>query len=134
MLSYFDYIFYRVYTFYKTKGDNHPMIQSLNFISICQLICTFSFLQILDKVSQGEIKVAMLERNVFFTLWVGLIILIYILNVIRYKKNNYYNTLKERYSNSDLNYKMKIWMIFVQPIFLLIVTIVLLVLTKNSSM
>jgi hypothetical protein len=133
MLSYFDYIFYRIYRFYKKKGDSHPLIQSLNFISICQVICIFTLLQIVDKVSRGEIKVSRLERNVFFTFWGGLIIAIYILNLIRYKNDNQYSNLTKRYYNSHFNQQLKTWMIFVQPVLLLAITIALLVLTKNSK-
>jgi hypothetical protein len=133
MLKYFDYIFYRIYTFYKGKGDNYPLIQSLNFISISQMICIFTILQFLDKVSGGKLKVSAFDRNIFFTYWLALGIVIYILNLFRYKNSHQYIDLTDRYGTSHLNYTIRIWMIFTQPVLLIVITIVLLVLTKGSK-
>jgi hypothetical protein len=131
MISYFDYIFYRMYTFYKKKGDGQPIIQSLNFISISQLICIFTILQLIDKLSSGRIKVSLLDKNTFWVFWASLIVLVYVLNVLKYVPKDRYKKVVDNYCNSPLNIKLKMWMIFIQPVVLLIITITLLVLTKH---
>lgn len=133
MLSYFDYIFYRVYTFYEKKGDDHPLIQSLNFISVCQLVCIFTLLQLVDKLSSGRIKVSLLDKNAFWVSWASLIVVVYVLNVLKYVRKGCYKQVTDKYYNSSMNIKLKIWMIFIQPLVLLLITITLLVLVKHNS-
>lgn len=120
-----------MYTFYKKKGDGEPIIQSLNFVSISQLVCIFTILQVIDKLSGGRIKVSLLDKNTFWMLWASLIVLIYALNILKYVRKDHYKNVIENYYNSPFNTTLKMWMIFIQPIFLLLITITLLILTKH---
>lgn len=133
MVSYFDYIFYRIYTFYKRKGDGQPIIQSLNFISISQLVCVFTTLQLIEKLSNGKINVSLLGQNTFWVLWASLMVAVYVFNVLRYVPKGRRKRVMDNYWNSPLNIRLKTWMIFIQPVILLFVTITLLVLTKHHS-
>jgi len=130
MANYFDYLFYRIYSFYKKKGDGQPIIQSLNFVSLYHIVCVFSILQIIDKLSKGRISVSLLTKDTFWIFWASLIILVYVINIIRYVRKDNYKNLIGKYCNSFFNPKIKMWMIFIQPVFLLIITIALLVLLK----
>ncbi|PTS97825.1 hypothetical protein DBR11_16310, partial [Pedobacter sp. HMWF019] len=88
-------------------------------------------LQLIDKLSSGRIKVSLLDKNTFWVFWASLIVLVYVLNVLKYVPKDRYKKVVDNYCNSPLNIKLKMWMIFIQPVVLLIITITLLVLTKH---
>lgn len=133
MLRYFDYVFYRVYFYYIDKKDDIPILHSLGFLWIFQVIIIAVLFAIIDKLTNGAMTSSdSLKTRVYVSLGcIYTVILIF--DLIRYLKNKYYKSLLEIYANNSLNKKIGTWMIFIQPLFLLFIVIAFLVLTRHHA-
>ena len=133
MLSYFDYVFYRIYSYYINKKDDIPIAHSLGFLWIFQVIIIAVLFAIIDKLSDGTMTSSdALKTRVYISLgFIYAVLLIF--DLIRYLNNKYYQSLPEIYGNSSLNEKIGTWMIFIQPLVLLFTVITFLVLTKHHA-
>ena len=133
MLSYFDYVFYRIYSYYINKKDDIPIAHSLGFLWIFQVIIIAVLFAIIDKLSNGTMTSSdALKTRVYISLgFIYAVLLIF--DLIRYLNNKYYQSLPEIYGNSSLNEKIGTWMIFIQPLVLLFTVITFLVLTKHHA-
>ncbi len=133
MFRYFDYIFFRIYSYYLNKKDDIPLLHTLGFLWIFQVIIIAVLFAIIDKLTNGTMTSSdMLKTRVYISLGcIYAVILIF--DLIRYLNNKYYQSLLEIYGNSSLNEKLATWMIFIQPLFLLFIVIAFLVLTKHHT-
>ena len=133
MLRYFDYVFYRIYSYYINKKDDIPIAHSLGFLWIFQVIIIAVLFAIIDKLSNGTMTSSdALKTRVYISLgFIYAVLLIF--DLIRYLNNKYYQSLPEIYGNSSLNEKIGTWMIFIQPLVLLFIVITFLVLTKHHA-
>ena len=133
MLRYFDYVFYRIYSYYINKKDDIPIAHSLGFLWIFQVIIIAVLFAIIDKLSNGTMTSSdALKTRVYISLgFIYTVLLIF--DLIRYLNNKYYQSLPEIYGNSSLNEKIGTWMIFIQPLVLLFIVITFLVLTKHHA-
>lgn len=133
MLRYFDYVFYRIYSYYLKKNDDISILHALGFLWISQIIIIAVLFAIIDKVTNGYMTASdSLKTQVYVGL--GLIyIVILVFDLIRYLNNKYYQSLLELYANSSLNKKIGTWMIFIQPILLLFIVITFLIITKHHA-
>jgi hypothetical protein len=131
MLTYFDYTFYRIYSYYLKKNDDISLVHSIGFLWILQVVIVGSCFGIIDKIFNGYFTASnQIKEKVYVGLGVIYGIAL-IFDLIRYLRNNYYQSLKEKFDDFSLNKKLYTWMIFIQPIVLLILTITFLVLTKG---
>ncbi len=133
MFKYFDYVFYRIYSFYLKKHDDIPILTSLGFLWLFQTIIIAVLFSIIDKLTNGSMTSSdSLKNRVYISL--GLIdTAILIFDLIRYLNNKYYQSLIEIFENSSSNERIRTWMIFLQPVFLLFIDITFLVLTKHHG-
>jgi hypothetical protein len=118
MLKYFDYIFYRIYVFYKNKKDPNPIMMTLNFIGVIQIVMLLVLVVFIQKFT--SLSLSVIERRYY---WVGIFVLgvgIYSLNAGRYMHKKYYLDLVKINASHPLNKKVKNWVIFIQPIILLL--------------
>jgi len=133
MFRYFDYVFYRIYSYYINKKDDIPIAHSLGFLWIFQVIIIAVLFAIIDKLSNGTMTSSdALKTRVYISLGFIYIVLL-IFDLIRYLNNKYYQSLPKIYGNSSLNEKIGTWMIFIQPLVLLFTVITFLVLTKHHA-
>ena len=133
MFRYFDYVFYRIYSYYINKKDDIPIAHSLGFLWIFQVIIIAVLFAIIDKLSDGTMTSSdALKTRVYISLgFIYTVLLIF--DLIRYLNNKYYQSLPKIYGNSSLNEKIGTWMIFIQPLVLLFTVITFLVLTKHHA-
>jgi len=133
MFRYFDYVFYRIYSYYINKKDDIPIAHSLGFLWIFQVIIIAVLFAIIDKLSNGTMTSSdALKTRVYISLgFIYTVLLIF--DLIRYLNNKYYQSLPKIYGNSSLNEKIGTWMIFIQPLVLLFTVITFLVLTKHHA-
>lgn len=131
MFRYFDYVFYRVYAYYINKKDDIPILHSLGFLWILQVVIAAVIFGIIDKFTNGamtnsdSVKTkAYISLGVFYTLLLAF-------DLFRYLNNKYYQSLPELFADNSLNEKVKTWMIFIQPVLLIVITITFLVVTKR---
>lgn len=130
MFKIFDYTFFRIYSFYVRKKDSIAFIQSVNFLSITQLVIIFTVLSAVERASSDTISVQNLSRDNFFMIWIGLFIGLWIINFSTYKNNRFRQALLDKYYESSFNSKIPTWLVFMSPVFLAITTIAILNMIK----
>jgi hypothetical protein len=133
MFRYFDYVFYRIYSYYIKKNDDIPIFTSLGFLWLFQTIIIAVLFSLIDKLTNGSMTSSdSLKTRVYISLGV-IDTAILIFDLIRYLNNKYYESLMEIFENSSSNERIRTWMIFLQPVFLLFIDITFLVLTKHHG-
>lgn len=108
----FDYIFYRLYTFYKKKEKNNsPVYTAALYLSIMQILLFFSIFMTINVLFQGKLllKNLPIERSLLKILGVSLMISLNIFNYFLYKKK--INKLILQFKNHSLNNSLKMWML-----------------------
>jgi len=114
MLAFFDYIFYRIYSFYsKNKKEDTPLISTLNFVSALQFSILVAIGLLIEHVTKSPFF--QINKTVSWTIFIIVIVGLYLLNALRFVRRKYYLKVVERYSDSPYNKKIKLWMIFIQP-------------------
>lgn len=131
MFRYFDYIFFRIYSFYVVKKDSNPLIMTFNFIGILQLSILFATTLLLEKFTNWFISSIDKDRYWIFITIITMVL--YSINMIRYLPKKYYLALARSNSDNPFNKKIKTWMIFIQPLIFIFLIILLLSLTKGSN-
>lgn len=109
----FDYIFYRLYTYYdkKEKGST-PVSTAAMYLSFLQILMIFSIYMIADITLDGKLGIWKLPINEIY-LKIGIVVfavLVDLLNFLRYKKQH--KTLVSKFRNHPLNMKFKVWMLY----------------------
>lgn len=56
MLKYFDYIFYRIYGFYKNKKDPNAIMMTLNFIGVVQIAILLVIIILIQKFTSFSLS------------------------------------------------------------------------------
>ncbi len=92
MFRYFDYVFYRIYSYYINKKDDIPILHSLGFLWIFQVIIIAVLFAIIDKLTNGAMTSSdSLKTRVYTSLgFIYAVILIF--DLIRYLNNKYYQS------------------------------------------
>lgn len=109
----FDYIFYRLFSFYnkKEKGST-PISTAAMFLSFLQILIAYFFYMIVSITLNGKIALEKLPINGAY-LKIGIVVFALFLdlyNYIIYKRK--YKTLVDKYRNHPWNKKFKIWMLY----------------------
>ncbi len=110
----FDYIFYRLYTFYdeKEKGST-PISTAALYLSVLQILMVFSLYMIINISLKGKIALKDSSNDGAY-LKIGFVIVALILNLfnyIIYKKKH--KILVDKFRNHPLNKKFKVWMLYI---------------------
>ena len=122
-----DYIFYRIYLYYKKK-DDLPILSAILFLQVLKVSILFFTGTFINILTHGLIS----TQNGSFkkeTYWVFVAIVLtalFIFDFIRYSRRNFIQTIETRYLHNKKNKKVKLWQIIVLPIlfFLLSFTII----------
>lgn len=130
MLKYFDYVFYRIYSFYLTKKEPNPLIMTLNFIGVIQLVILFAIALLMQKFT--SFSLSFINKQYYWAFVTIIAISLYSASMLRYLRKKYYLQLIKENENSYLNDKIKTWMIFVQPIILIFLTIAVMLIAKRN--
>jgi hypothetical protein len=119
MYAVFDYVFFRVYDFYKRKNSDIPIDRAIQMLSIIQGTLLMGIIMIVDFFE------TVINREVAnkYIIGVPVAIAILIINEIRYKrmaKKNQFALFYERWENEDkILRKNKGIVIVLLPVFLL---------------
>jgi len=112
----FDYLFYRIYSFYNKKRDSTPVLMGclvLMVLTFSTLLTLSSIIEILFKTP--ELKV---EKYIIAIILLGMLYLIY----RRYNKKQLVEQLELRYKNEELSSKRIRGCLFVLYLILVITT------------
>jgi uncharacterized membrane protein len=111
----FDYLFYRLYSFYSTKDKKgSPLFTSVLYLSFVQIIfiyiviamyfiTTKDYFNILSWLRQNK----GLSKGVF----VLILLLLEVFNYLRYGNRQNRDKLISRYKSNRLNRSLKVWML-----------------------
>jgi hypothetical protein len=110
----FDYIFYRLYTFYdkKEKGST-PISTAAMYLSFLQILIVFFLYMIFNITLNGKIALKEIPINGTY-LKIGIVVLalsLDVFNYIIYKRKH--KTLVDKFRNHPLNKKFKVWMLYI---------------------
>ena len=110
----FDYIFYRLYSFYdkKEKGST-PISTAAMYLSFLQILMVFFLYMIVNITLNGKVALKELPINDAY-LKIGIVVFALFLdmfNYIIYKRKH--KTLVEKFKNHPLNKKFKVWMLYI---------------------
>ncbi len=123
-----NYLFYRVYTFYKMR-DINPMMMAIQYIVFLQVVMLFATIETIDILFDNIIYNfinAYSMYSVHYTIVIGIIVIVINLLIYNKKKIPY---LVSKYNGSILNQQIKMWMVFSVAPLILLITIYLLSVT-----
>ena len=109
----FDYIFYRLYVLYnKKEKGSAPISSAAVFLSFLQILTAFFIYMVVNISLRGKIDIKQLLIN-DDSIKLGLVIVAILLDVFNYFfYKNRIGLLLEKYRNSPLNRKFKVWMLY----------------------
>jgi hypothetical protein len=122
-----DYIFYRVYTYYKKK-DHIPIMMGIYFLFVVELTILFFLGIVLNFSTAGLFSNQGMKKDTFWTIFTGIVILLFAFNVFRYVNRGRVESIKKRFESSLLNQKIKTWQIFIVPILVIVSSVSLIIL------
>ncbi|PCH67911.1 MAG: hypothetical protein COC06_10445 [Bacteroidales bacterium] len=110
----FDYIFYRLYSFYdkKEKGVT-PISTAAMYLSFLQILIVFFFYMVVNISLNARIALKELPVNNTY-LKIGIVVfalLLDVFNYVIYKRKH--KALIGKFRNHPLNKKFKVWMLYI---------------------
>lgn len=128
LINFFDYIFYRVYSFFNKKRDDIADIKATNLVTILQGFMLIDLFMIVRKVYPFEIP----KENFNKWIWgLPLALIIGFLNHYRYRKKfkkTGYSAFAEKWSKEDKKTKhIKGWLIVFLIFFLIFGVVILMI-------
>lgn len=124
-----DYIFYRIYTYYKKK-DYIPVGMSINFLFVVEVALYFFFGTIFNLLTGGLFSSQGMKKETFMMISIFIFILFYVFNAYRYVKRGKKESIIKQFENSPLNQKIKTWQLFIIPILIIAFFILLVVMFR----
>lgn len=110
----FDYIFYRLYCFYRKKEKGiGPISTSVMYLSFLQLLIVFCIMMTVNITLQGALTKDLTDqfKNLLKIGIVAFILLLDLINYLIYKHR--YKKLLEKFKNHPFNRRFKIWMLYI---------------------
>ena len=127
MTNNMDYIFYRIYTYYKKK-DHIPVMMGIYFLFVVELAILFLSGILFNFSTDGLFSNQGMSKNTFWAIFIVITILLFVFNVYRYVRRGKIESIIKQFENSPLNQKIKTWQVFIIPILIVVFSILLLVL------
>lgn len=110
----FDYIFYRLYSFYDKKEKGvAPISTAAMYLSFLQILMVFFFYMVVNISLNGRIALNELPINDTY-LKIGIIVfalLLDVFNYVIYKRKH--KALIGEFRNHPLNKRFKVWMLYI---------------------
>lgn len=123
----FDYMYYRTYSWYE-KRDQHPWIYAEGVVSVVQFFFLLNFYILLKELTGWNLSNIVNGKVVAGVL----IILIIVINNIRYKKKIDIKKLKKDYHNEEISNKKRLGFFLVVLIAILILAPMLLGILRHN--
>lgn len=117
-----DYIFYRIYLYYKNK-EHIPIMMGIYFLFVIQL-SVFLFLGVgYNFLTHGAFSSE--KMNVKEALFIAGVILcaLFLFNAIWYGRKSKVKEIIEKYQDDERNGKIKTWQIFMLPVLMVLLTV-----------
>lgn len=114
--------------YYKKKNEI-PIYRGILFLFVIY-ISIILFIGVTINLYTKNILSTSLDEKQFKVLIALLFGSLFLINIIRYGRKKSVQKIVERYENHGINDKFKTWMIFLIPIFFLVLTISMVLITK----
>lgn len=125
-----DYIFYRIYLYYKKK-DYIPVTMGINFIVVLLVAFFFVFAVSFNFMTDGLFTYENLDKRPAKAIYFSIFIAMYLFSILRYAKTKKRKELEAKFHNKRINKSIKTWQIFISPILVLLLGALVIVLNKN---
>ena len=128
-----DYIFYRIYLFYKKKDDS-PVLSGILFLAMLKLSIIFLLVTVLNLITDGVLSKnnTNLSKNMVYAIILTPSCIMFILDIIRYKRSKV-SDLVRIYQYKKLNKTIKLWQIFILPILIIVFSLFLISIFGNMT-
>lgn len=123
-----DYIFYKVYAYYKKKKDL-PIMTGIYFLLLLQVCCLFFIGIVFNLLTHGMLsnQNKNFNKEYFYAIYFLIIALLFTFNIIRYSKKKRVEELERKYNNKK---GLQTWQIFILPVFIIALAIGIIVVFK----
>lgn len=117
-----DYIFYRIYLYYKKK-DYIPIIMGIYFLFVIQL-SVFLFLGVgYNFLTHGALSSEKMNVKVAFIIAGVILGSLFVFDAIWYGRKSKVKQIIEKYQDDKRNGKIKTWQIFMLPVVMVLMTV-----------
>jgi phosphoglycerol transferase MdoB-like AlkP superfamily enzyme len=123
-MKYFDYIFYRIHSYYHKKNDT-PNFTAIMFLLILQCCLLFLITMTVNGFTGHAGSKDYFEKNQFLLLYWSIISGLLIVNIFRYAGKRKVAIYDSLFKVSHLNKKIPTWLIFIQPLIFIFLTILI---------
>jgi hypothetical protein len=130
-MKYFDYIYYRIYSYYHKNKDT-PNFTAILFLLVLQACVLFFVVMTINEVADHEGVSTFLNKEQFWFLYWIIVFALLIVDITRYagkQKVAFYISL---FKENHLNKTIPTWMVFIQPLIFILLTIFINVIVKNT--
>ncbi len=125
-----DYIFYRLYRFYKKYPNESPVWSAAMYTSLLHIAILFSCFLIGDFFWDLHTILQKMSGNATTCLALSMAAFIGGYNVIKYRRNRIFKLIR-KYHFSNRNTKIKTWMVFITcPMVFILAIVVRLIMNK----
>jgi len=126
-----DYIFYRIYLYYKKK-DDLPILTGILFLQVLKVSILFLMGSIVNILTHGLISTQneSLKKEMYWVFVAIVLITLFIIDIIRYGRRKFVQEIERRFQYNKKNKKVKLWQIFLLPILFLLLSFTIIAITR----
>src|SRR5687767_14510493 len=121
-MKYFDYVFFRIHSYY-VKKRYMPIIMGIGFLVVLKYCLLFLFATIINMFTDNIISATYIDRRTFYFFYWSIIIVFLIVDIFRYGGREKVSSYRELFKQSSLNSKIPTWLIFMQPLVFILLSI-----------
>jgi hypothetical protein len=112
MIKIFDYLFFRVYAYYKKKYSHLADVYAESIVSGLQFLLVMNFLIVVNFIMIKYFDIAIFSKATKKAIFIPMIFALYFLNNIRYKKQVNFNKLESLWgSESKIEKTKRFWLL-----------------------
>lgn len=119
----FDYLFYRLYTFYEARDKNgSPLFTSALYLSFIQMVLLYVIVSMFIITTKDHFNILIWLREnktLAKASIVILAVLLEVMNYIRYNNRQRRDELRNRFGSNKLNQRFDVWLLM--PIVILLI-------------
>lgn len=127
--NFMDYIFYRIYLYYKKK-DDLPVLTGILFLQVLKVSILFLIGSVFNILTHGFISTQNILKDKYW-LTVGIVLIsLFIIDTVRYGRKKVRNEIESKFIFNRNNKKIKLWQIFILPIIVIILSFTIIVVLR----
>jgi len=127
-MRYFDYTFYRIYSFYSRRKDTPHFTAILFLLLLKSCLLLFVLVTINGFTKHVGVSSYLTKKQFWFLYWFVLAVF-FIIDIFRYRGQQNAQSYSSLFKSSRFN-KIPMWLIFMQPLIVILITILFNLLIK----